>query len=75
MAIPPSTSLLWTLGFNSCFIAWVEFFFSHIFELRLSKFKYLEVKMTGGYSISHLEEDCYESMFTFVRQDDKTFKN
>ena len=56
----PSTSLLWTPGFNTCFIACVEFFFPLILELRLSKFKDIEVKMTSGCSISHHEVDCYE---------------
>ena len=36
------------------------FFFPLIFELRLSEFKDLEVKIIGGCSISHHDEDCYE---------------
>ena len=57
--MPLGISSLWTLGFNSCFIARQEFF-SLILELRLLEFKDLEVKIIGGCFVSHHENDCYE---------------
>ena len=47
LAMPLSIILLWALGFNSYFLAWLEIVFSHI-QVTTFGVENLEVKMIGG---------------------------
>ena len=56
---PLSISILLALGFNSCFVASLEFVFPHP-QVRLSIFNDLEVDINGGGQVSNQEDDSFE---------------